>query len=285
MASPVFFRVAALPVSQLKPFGSAALESSVSRITELQAHLHGLRQNLAAGLYQQIAKIDDPEEKQALLSIKRLCAAGKQLGKADPKLMDACSRTSVAKQLSDLQNAEVELEKLSKDFGTSYEGQHTAECAALHGTFNIPDLLCGVSFSSGSIVDQVLRFQADGSSEPRKRRRMELAWLSYLTRTCLKPSPFSTLTWVGLGMLDDSASVRTAFGNVKKYSMVRIKRYILDQCFQQLLAYQPFLEELKLELNYTLTRIAGDQYSFMVPGKWRPNSSGQYEFKLESMAR
>lgn len=285
MALPAIFRVAALPVSHLEPFRCSALQELVSRTAGLEALLQQSRQDLAANLYEQIAATHDPVEKQALLGLKRLCASGKQLSHCDMEFPSAAGEAPLAGKITKVRNAELELEKLGHEFSTLYESRHAAECAALQDSFNIPDLLCGVSFSSGSIVDQVRRFKADGNSEPRKRRRMELAWLSYLTRTALKPSPFSTLTWVGLGLLDDSSKPSFSLDGLKRHSMVRIKRYIIDQCFQQLLAYQPFLEELKIELNYTLARASDGGYSFLAPGKWRPNSSAQYEFKLESLAK
>jgi hypothetical protein len=284
MALPVIFRVAALPVTQLKPFGSPALLEIVSRTAELEAALQKSRQDLAAALYEEIANTHDLARKQTLLNIKRMCAAGKQIAKC-VDLMVADGSAPLAGKIFAVRDAELALENLNHESSTLYEKQHTAECAALHSSFTVPDLLCGVSFSSGSIVDQVLRFKADKSSEPRKRRRMELAWLSYLTRAVLKPSPFSTLAWVGLGTLDDSMRPSFSLEGLKRHSMVRIKRYIVDQCFQQLLAYQPFLEELKFELNYTFARASDGGYSFLVPGKWRPNSAGQYEFKLESVAK
>ncbi|MBZ5489567.1 MAG: lantibiotic dehydratase family protein [Acidobacteriia bacterium] len=283
MALPAIFRVAALPVSHLEPFRNSALPEIVSRSAEVEVLLQQSRQDLVAALYKQIAATHGPTEKQALLNLKRVCSAGKQLSHSDLELPLAAGE-ALAGKMANVRNAELQLEKLGREFSTLYESHHAAECSALHGSFNIPELLCGVSFSSASIVDQVRRFRADGSSEPRKRRRMELAWLSYLTRTALKPSPFSTLTWVGIGLLDDSSHPGFSFDSLKRHSMVRIKRYIVDQCFQQLLAYQPFLEELEIELNYTLARAVDGGYSFLAPGKWRPNSSAQYEFKLESLA-
>jgi hypothetical protein len=281
MPFPVLLRVASLPVTELEQFHNPALIGLIHRIAGLREMLHAKRDELANVLYQEIATRIDPVEKEALLKLKRSCGMNKALS---PQAA-ALAGEHLADPIAGVTSTETALTDAESQLGLLYAEAHERECKALQSTFLTPELLCGISFSSESLVSQMLKFRATGTSESRKLRRMELAWLGFLSRAVTKPSPFSTLTRVGLGLLDNSEGLRMVREPWSQHSIVRVKRYILDQCFQQLLEDPDFLESLQLDINYTLKALEDNQQRFFAPGKWRPSSSLQYEFKLEAMAR
>jgi hypothetical protein len=163
---------------------------------------------------------------------------------------------------------------------------HEREQRQLETSYEEPVLLCGTAFASESLSTQLKKFKAGNRIEPRKKRRMELAWLGYLARACSKPSPFSVLARVGLGFLvNDPRECGLVPGPGKLHSLVRIKRYIIDQCFLQLLNEPEFLLTLNVEVNNTLHRLEQGTCQFLVPGKWTIHNSQVYTFSVESIVK
>lgn len=171
-------------------------------------------------------------------------------------------------------------------FYLAYALVQQREHAALEESYHDRTLLFGAAFASQSLSVQLRKFKGGKKIEQRKQRRMELAWLSYLTRACCKPSPFSTFATVGMGLLvNGEAKCGLVPYPWKRYSLIRIKRYIIEQCVLQLSNEEEFLLSLRCHVNNTVHYPENGICEFLAPGGWVIHNSQVYTFLVESCVK
>src|SRR4029077_2391721 len=107
----------------------------------------------------------------------------------------------------------------------------------------------------------------------RRENRLHLGLLRYVSRAALKLSPFSTLTriaLVSLDTLDGDAAEPLAWtgGGWSERSLLRLRRYLIEQDLELLCRYRPFREGLTLRPSSTLEPGAPGSYRLIRPERW-----------------
>jgi hypothetical protein len=132
--------------------------------------------------------------------------------------------------------------------------------------------LRGIALASPLLVREAyrLREKAD-TGRPKERRRLEMSLLRYLSRAALKLSPYSTLTRVALASVVTDlgqGDVRLVGSEWRERSLLRIKRYLLDQYQEMLFRHAPFRERLLVEFNSSIVEFSPGRFLFLRPGRW-----------------
>ncbi len=283
--APVIVRIAGLPVSDVLSFSTELCEKDLTLIDRLEVRLHEIKSQMVETLHEQV-KNCSVLQRPVYVNLKRDCFNNRSVR----KYLNGPSWEQMDQNIQALTKTAGDLEKELADARTAYAEHYKHEC--LRNEYHLLEVLKkqplrnGIALSSASLEQQLSRlFEVRPEQYKKKERKLELGALRYVSRSALKLSPYATLTRVGLALVkNDNKTPRLTFlpGTWNETSLVRIKRYILEQFTDALLLYEPFKNGLLVTLNPTIREIDSGKYQFLRPGQWREVPPGIIKYFLAS---
>jgi hypothetical protein len=265
---PAIIRVSGLPVSTVAALRSDRAMAAIARLDALEPQMAALREETAARIFAILTETD-PESRRHLLNLKRDCFNGRPLRKHRQGAHWAALRAWLGGDLGDrLATVDDELIATREQFRTCYFEDRDRARNHLRALTRNAELMRGVTLASPRLAEHLDRLH-ERSVDQYQRREHKVAHslLRYVTRAAVKLSPYSTLTKVGVGVIgaSDGAAVRLLDGERRERSLVRVKRYLLDQCCRLLFHHPAVREHLVLCLNDTVEEIGDAHYRFLRP--------------------
>ncbi len=263
--APVIARIAGLPASTMEPFASRACREAVEEIFRLDRDLLLLRAALVDRLHAAIPNAP-PAARRFLLDVKRDCFNGRDIRgrrtSADWRLV-AEAAGPLAGRLVDVEEQAAGWEE---DFESLYRRERDRQSRALCELVEEHAFRRALALTSPQLTRSRRRLvEMPPGAYGRKERKLEESLLRYASRAALKLSPFSTFTRLALGMVAPATDGPLRLGGLPwaERSILRLKRYLLDQYCQALLRYPPFRDELPVVLNDTAEEAEPGQVRFL----------------------
>jgi lantibiotic biosynthesis protein len=267
----IIVRIAGLSASILAPFSSDFCVRELENIQELLSELGKARSALANRLHESVAR-SPASLRRVLLAVRRDCFNGRPISPCRnlpfwselDENSDGLAATvaTLEERLADTRNR----------LESTYFGERDRERRHLLDLVEDRGLLRGIALASPDSVDNLHRLQpTHGACYGRKELRLEATLLRYVTRAAFKLSPYSTLTRIGLARVVDataSGSISLNGDRWEERSLLRMKRYLLEQLWTLLRRHPPFREDLQVQLNDTIEEIEPRRYRFLRPGYW-----------------
>lgn len=287
MPVPLIARITGLPASVLEQFGSDRCCERAAAQASLQRELAETREALA-DLIQSLVPAAEPGLRRLLLTVRRDCHNGRNLirhatAPGWPELR------AVASPLVDRALVlEAELSAAAVALLEAFGAERERERRHLRSLLTDRRLVRGIALASPASVDNLHRLDRPTASYGRKEARLENTLLRYVSRAAFKTSPYSTLTPVGFAMLrDDCSGAPRLLGHERKQrSLLRLKRYLLDQCWDLLRRHAPFRSTLTVIPNDTLESAGPGRYRFVRPGFWNFHAaSGELRYFFAALVQ
>ncbi len=264
-------RIAGLPASAVEPFDGGGCESALRALRAAEAELGEARRDLGDHLHRVIAAAASPE-RRLLLAIKRACFNGRSLSSyaSQPAWRELLPRLGpeadgVLRLEERLLALEDELDRV-RVRELQRESRHLLTLAA------DPALRRGLALSSPSLVASLARLESRPDAvEGRREHRARMTLLRYVSRAALKLSPFSTLTRFALARVAEAATPLRLLGSPgegQERSLVRLRRYLVEQVAVALSRCRPLRESLPVALNPSLREAAAGRYRLLYPAGW-----------------
>jgi Lantibiotic dehydratase, N terminus len=278
---PLIVRIAGLPASRMAPFGSAACLQALQAAARAGLELAEVRAGLIARLHE-LAGAAPPASRRFLLAVKRDCYNGRSLlrHRGVPQWEELVHRTSSAADRL------LVLEEQERDswleFDRLYDSELQRELCHLRAVLGCPAFRRGLALASAALAARLSgRETTAGAHDSRREKRAALSLLRYASRAAFKLSPFSTLTRLALARTAERPSppetVRILGGSNEwtERSLVRLRRYLVQQLVAVLLQSPAFRDALPVQLNSSLREIAADHYRFLRPAGWEIAGEGR----------
>ncbi|HEY0512120.1 MAG TPA: lantibiotic dehydratase [Thermoanaerobaculia bacterium] len=275
---PLVARIAGLPATALAPFSHPPLTAAIEERERLQTQLDETRTALVESLHRAIRR-DSNEERRFLLAVKRRCFnAGRLAGyRADPSwpLLAEVAHPWIEAAVA-LEDAVAALDVRIDEL---YRRALLQERRSLAGLLEDRAFVRGVTLASQVVARNLGLLRGRQPADfGRREKRLCLTLLRYLGRAALKPSPFSTLTRVGLVSTDGPEEGDFALapsGDWRERSTAALHRELLAQWSCLLLRCRPFAAGLPVALNDTLATESDGRCSFFRPGHWVFDDDGR----------
>lgn len=284
---PVVGRVAGLPARVVERL-SGRLAGELSALLRLEEELAEARSALADRLHAEVPGAQ-PALRRLLLAVKRDCHNARELDRRPhhPEWTALVERVGPAAER--VVALEARHRGLLADFGALFEWERSRQRRALAAQLQDAAFVRGLALASPDLV-VALRERADGVERSARRdARADAALLRYVTRAAVKVSPFSTFTPVAVGALrrgSGSAAVRLRGSGWRARSLVRLRRYLLQQYADLLVRYAPLRDALPVALNDSLVEVEPGCFLFLRPGRWVPDlEHGALRFRADALVR
>lgn len=265
---PVIIRVSGLPASTVAALRGDRAMAAVTRLDALEAQMAAVREQTADRIFTILTEAD-PEGRRHLLELKRDCFNGRPLRKHRQGTRWTSLRERLGNELADrLATVDDELTAARDHFRACYFEDRDRARNYLRALTRHAQLMRGVTLASPRLAAHLDRLHAINVDQyQRREHKVAHSLLRYVTRTAVKLSPYSTLTKIGVGLIGagDDAAVRFLHGEWRERSLVRVKRYLLDQCCRLLFHHPAVREQLVLCLNDTVEEIGDAHYRFLRP--------------------
>ena len=279
---PVLVRVTGLSARVLAPFGDPGLGDALEGIEALRQTLDSAREQGVEQIYRQLPEVE-PEERRFLLTLKRDCHNRRSIAAHRRHRLWPSAVARTGDGLERIVEIEGDLARREDAFRTLYSQLQARERRALHELATGPWLRRGLALASPDLMEGLSRHQGQ-PRDGRRARRLETSLLRYLSRAALKTSPYSTLTPVALadlGPAGGEGAIRYVPGPRRDRSLVRVKRYLLDQICRLLLRHPPVQETLRVGLNPSLELLETGEYRFLRPPNLQRSEGDGAEGRLE----
>jgi lantibiotic biosynthesis dehydratase-like protein len=283
--APVIVRIAGLPVSDILNFSTELCEKELTLIDYLQLRLFEVKKQMVEMLHEQV-KDCSALQRPIYVNLKRDCFNNRSVR----KYLTGRAWPQMDQQIQVLTTTAAELERELANAQTAFAERYKSEC--LRNEHHLLEVLAkqplvnGIALASASLARQLPRLSAVRPERYKKKeRKLELGAIRYVSRSALKLSPYATLTRLGLALVKDDCktpALKFLPGTWTETSIVRIKRYILEQFVDALLLYEPFKSDLLVTLNSTLRQVSSGKYQFIRPGQWREVPPGIIKYFLDS---
>src|SRR5947209_7480642 len=270
-------RVAGLPTAAVEPLKSPSLTRGLAHEGELLEDLQRQRSTLVEEL--QVVVPQAPRGlRHVLLSLKRDAYNGRALARPLIALHATALRDLAVPSLDRVLELEDRLAAGQADFVEIYWQERCRQGRHLLSLLEHRAFRRGLALASPLLVEKLhSRAAYLGQAQSRREQKLELSLLRYVCRAALKTSPYSTLTRVGLAGLCDleAGGVRLLGENWHERSLLRLRRFLLDQLRDLLLRHPPFRHSLRLVVNNSLEELAPKRYSFFRPVYWDLDPAGR----------
>lgn len=268
---PLLVRVAGLPAQAMESFHSVRSAALIEEGIALRGRLQSARAEVAERIFA-ITLEASPEARRVLLAIKRDCFNGRSLQRHRssphwPALPDVVSEP--AARVLALEEACAQNEVA---YRSAYDEATSIEQEALRALSTDRRLIRGVTLASPALIESLPRF--DRGVRDKRQGRLEASLLRYASRAALKTSPFSTLTRTGLGVVTPAATAALQLTGApfQERSLLRFKRYILDQDQARLSRIPAYSSRLRVALNSSRWEPSPGRYCFIRPAFWGPKA-------------
>ncbi len=246
--------------SRLELAGTA---EHLAGLASLRPRLEAVRAELGDRLFARVEGCEDPQARRVLLRSKRDAFNGRALAQAERLAELAPDLAPLVDEYARVRArvAEVRAEALA-----GYEREMPSARAALRELSAAPALQKGLALSSHALL-AAYRQAADPSFDPRKRDKLDLGLVKYLSRVHLKTSPFSTFSPVApVRFRPDGAeggSVWLDESLPPTVNDVRLNTYVCNFVLTLLVSDRATCRRLPVRLNPTV-RGRGDELVFLV---------------------
>lgn len=268
-APPFIVRIAGLPAESLAPFASSTCLVDLENQGQILDDLAKARSRLVAGLAE-VLPLQPPELRRFLLAIKRDTFNGRSLSRFSSRLewKEVDHLTSrLASTVLELERRLVEAEQgFAELYGRELEREHDHLCRLLGDE----RFLRGLALGSPELVSRARELLENADSLGRRAKKVEQSLLRFVTRTAAKLSPYSTLTTLGLGLLEEGIfeGFRFVPGSLREVSLVRANSSLLHQG-REILMRHPRVRDLCLvTLNDTAHEVGPGRWQFLRNGRW-----------------
>ncbi|HEX6038742.1 lantibiotic dehydratase [Longimicrobium sp.] len=249
---------------------STTLDDDVAREARTEAELCAARAVLADQLHDAVPGASR-SLRRMLLAVRRDCHNGRGLARHRaapewPRLAEIAGRQAErVLALEERHAAE------HTSFRTAFTAAAERQRDALRAPLADPAFRRGLALASPDLLAAVHASRSSGAPSARARRA-EAALLRYVTRAAAKVSPFSTFTTLAVG------SVRRTPGGLRlrgarwtARSLVRVKRYRLEQWTEMLCRFPAFRDGLQVVLNDSMEDAGDGRLLLVRPGRWEPD--------------
>ncbi len=207
--------------------------------------------------------------RRLLLDLKRACFNGRSIQALTRRAEWQDILRVLGPKAEALLLYEQRLELAGERLHRIHESEAARTTACLPPFLKDPRLLRGISIASSGLIEELERQVQEGSAmRGRKVKKAERSLLRYLTRAALKVSPYSTLTGIGAAALvyaPSAGELRLSGPPWHERSLVRARRFLIDQCFIFLAHQAPIRRRLRIRLNNTLERLDADVFRLLKP--------------------
>jgi hypothetical protein len=272
---PFLVRLSGLPASALELFASRSCARDLATGERVRADLARMRAELVDHLYALIGDAP-PALRRLLLAVKRDAFAGRELGKHRGAPEWPALLTLAGPLIEGVLALETILERWHLDFARRHHWERDRERHWLHELLTNPSLRRGIALASPVLAAGLERQSRTAAAGiyGRKQRKLDASLLRYVSRSACKLSPFSTFTRLALGEVADlaaSAPLRLYGSGWRERSLLRLRRYLIEQDLALLLRYPPFRAGLRVGLSSTLEETSPGRYRFVRPESWQPD--------------
>lgn len=284
--SPFIVRVAGRPAGTLDELTSDPLAGLLAQGRGLEERLRQARGEMVDRLFAAVHE-SPPECRRFLLQVKRDCFNAKPLARhlsspQWPELEKACGGLALS-----LLALEEELAGWEGRLERIFRAERDAQRRRLLEQIQEPSLLRGLALASPELVTALDRLRCrPPEAWGRKERSLEASLLRYVSRVAVKLSPYSTFTRLALGVVRwdlPPGGARYAGADWQPRSLLRLKRYLLDQVNEMLLRYAPVRRTLRVNLNNTVEEAGPGRYRYLRPGYWDVHpESGELRYFFDS---
>lgn len=283
-ALPVLARIAGLPVETVERL-SSGLSDEVAALAALEAELGTARAALADRLFERVPGAP-PELRRLLLAVRRDCHNGRSLARhrASP------GWAALGPLAGGVAELEARAETARAAFRRRFAEERERQRRALREPLEDPAFVRGLALASADLAEAALALRgAPSEARGRREARAEAALLKYVTRAAVKVSPFSTFTPVALGRLSRDAGpagLRLRGAGWRSRSLLRLRRYRLQQCVEMLVRYAPFRERLAVVFNDSAAETEPGRLLLVRPGCWEADAErGTLRHRADALVR
>ncbi len=281
-AAPVIARVAGLPVDVVEQLSSGLGAWAVAD-ARLEARLGELRAALADRLHAVVPTVDGPLRRLAL-AVRRDCHNGRPLARhlAAPQWSALCD--AAGDLAAEVAEREAHAARRAAAFRAEVEAERERGRRVLAGVAGDPGFLRGLALASDDLP-RAARALAAGRADA----GAEAALLRYLCRAAVKVSPFSTFTAVALGVAGPGAGrsgLRLRGARRTERSLVRLRRFRLQQCLDALARVPAFRDRLPVVFNDSAVETEPGRLLMLRPGRWEGDAErATLRFRPDDLVR
>lgn len=272
-------RIAGLPACALAAPGDTALVAVLDRLEAARSELDRARGELAGRLH---ALIGEParRDRRFLLTLKRDAFNGRPLAGLEREWDDLPEpvRRIAERALA----GERAVASLEGEIDRAYDEHLAEEEERLAEVARRPDFRRGLALASPTLAEELPALERSLAGEPgRRRRRARNTLLRYASRAAFKLTPFSTFTrWTEAGYDPPAAggeartdALRLAGDPAgwRQHSLVRTRRYLVEQLAALCERAPEIRRALSLRLNPTLRPDGDGRFTWIAPLTWRPD--------------
>ena len=281
--APLILRVAGLATHRVQPLSSPICGQAIEDLRALELDLATKRQEMVDALHGLIPTAD-PDERRALLKIKRDCFNNRNLAK---HVESPVFHMVPADLAQDILQIEEDLQGKTTELGRVFVEEEARQVGHLLELAQDPELGRGIGLSSSLVYENLHRVRPGSlQDQDKKARKMAVSLLRYATRAGYKCSPFSTLTRVAYGTVSGSADQGPGIhlDECKWSPRSEVSAsFRFGQYWDLLTRIPAFRAGLEIHLNNTLEQTAQDQFRYLRPGRW-DFTDGELRFFLESVS-
>ncbi|WNG61986.1 hypothetical protein F0U59_50260 [Archangium gephyra] len=285
---PFIARVAGLPAQAMEPFTGERCTALLARMDQIAARQAELRPLLADQIFNRLTQTE-PALRRYLLELKRDSFNGRSLERYSRSPHWERVQPDLERLPEQLLALEREQTALEQALPAAYLEDRERGLRWLLEQARKQHFQRGVSLASPGLVEYLGRlYDKPLTQYGRRERKTEQSLLRYFSRAAVKLSPYSTFTRLGLGLMGevDSQTLVLREGPWRERSLVRAKRYLLDQCREFLFQHPRVREQLGVRLNDTLQVLGDGQRRFLRPTALVPNpATGELEYSKPSLVK
>ncbi len=273
-AVPVIGRVAGLPAEVVERFATDLcdpLRAEPGQEAELEEVLTAIADRLHAAVPGAA-----PAFRRLLLAIRRDCHNRRPISRHLAAPAWPAVREIIGALGEHAAALEASREERSASFRAAFEQKQAEQRRILRESVGNRGFMRALALASPDLFSAAgsLRDASPGRGS-RREAKAEAALLRYLTRAAVKVSPFSAFTPVALGVLRDDAGpagLRLRGGRWRTRSLVRFRRYLLQQWVEMLCRYAPVRDRLPVTLNNSAVESEPGRLLFLRPASWEPDT-------------
>jgi len=272
---PCIVRVGGLTASAIEPFHSQLVEQ-VLDLESHEAELGRARAHSVDVLHEAVPAAA-PDVRRLLLRWRRACFNGREIGSSWTPPQEAELPSEVREAMERVVLLEIAAKEKTRDFSRAFDEQRQDERAELAQRAVDPSMARGIGLASPSTAANIDRLRVCPPNQfGRKELKLEQSLLRFISRAALKLSPFSTLTPVGLGVLEERAPSDLNLpiwfpGPFQQHSLLRLKRYLFHQMIEVLFTAPGLQQRLILVLNNSIEEISPGRFRFFRRGYRGPD--------------
>lgn len=262
MKKRLFGRIAGLSSSWIEPLSNDHLAQCIEAEEVLRREFDLAFARCVEAIYSALSTA--PEDlRRLLLEIKRDCFNQRSIRRLENRVgLSECRR--LVPEIGEVLTLEASWAVAMEASAQAMDIAKSRERDLLHEVFGVATFCRGLALASPELVSTWRKWIRDGASlSPRRARKAEESLLRYLCRSALKLSPYSTLTRVvQVEIVDAETALEILPGKPGMSSLVRVKRYLLDQITDLLKLHPRVRGRLVASLNPSLEPMADSFFRY-----------------------